>query len=361
MTGMAPRLPQLARTAATGLALATLAALALSAPGAQAATVQVTEAEPGRGGSGVEAHVLFFDAQDEKNDVSLTGEAATNPTSTPTTEQRWTIQDNGAPLTAGTGCQQVDANTAVCTASFPDLPLVALGTGDDEFTSDTAAVVDGGDGDDTIRFTGDAGERGSVARGEAGDDLIDGALAKQLRADGGEGGDLLIGSVGNDQLSGGPGTDELRGGNGNDRLKGNGGPDTFTCGQGGDTVTLDSSDRLLETIECETLELPAGHTRVARISIANDGVRVAGDLLTLGVRTGPRRSYDLQLRDATGRLLGTGTLRTKVIRIRLTTAGLGLLKPGARETVFLLTRPAGTQSAGPKTRPGVQLDLTIGS
>src|SRR5690242_18564360 len=76
MNDMAPRLPHLPRTATTALALLTSALLAT---GAHAATVSVPPAEPGRGGSGVEAHVLYIADPGERNDVSLTADATADP------------------------------------------------------------------------------------------------------------------------------------------------------------------------------------------------------------------------------------------------------------------------------------------
>ncbi len=129
------------------------------------------------------------------------------------------IHDDGAPVEAGAGCVQVDANTARCPGFQPDLRtadgddvIVAtgfldyvrarLGEGNDR--SEGPAAVRGEDGDDVL-VGHEAGSGGPAGIG------IDGL-------DGGPGDDVLRGLSGADRLVGGPGADVLEGGEGEDAL-----------------------------------------------------------------------------------------------------------------------------------------------
>ena len=73
--------------------------------------------------------------------------------------------------------------------------------------------IDGGNGDDRIQ-------------GSGGDDALSG----------GNGDDYLQGNEGNDNLSGVNGHDTLFGGEGDDTLNGGNGADSFSCGGGTDTI-----------------------------------------------------------------------------------------------------------------------------
>ncbi len=379
---------------AVGIAVATTA---VAPAAARAGTVLIPETTIYRDTESP-VYVAFRAAAGETNRVTLTSTEASAATSAPAIPQRWTFRDTGAPLTAGRGCEQVDTATVACAPKIVDeSPWVSLSDGNDEFTSETDAKVFGGDGDDTIRFAGDVGSSNNAGRyyvhGGAGNDLIDAALGGDISADGGKGGDLLIGSVFGDHLMGGPGPDELRGGDGYDRLIGGTGIDQLTCGQQEDTVSIDRSDHLvapntptpelglgldlkpagreqtfdelpgqsaeLQT-DCETLDLAFGDPPTT-IHLAEQGRLTAG-VLALGTRAGVRRPYELQLRDSAGRLLGrANSFRRTPLKIVLTGAGIAALQPGTVTTVRLLRRPAGAKGAGPRTKPGMQLDLTIGT
>ncbi|WP_108257563.1 calcium-binding protein [Mangrovicoccus ximenensis] len=93
--------------------------------------------------------------------------------------------------------------------------------------------------------------------GLGGDDTVDGgaleAGAIALKADGGEGDDLLIGGAGDDLLVGGKGDDVLEGEKGNDTMRGglgndimewdNGdGSDVMDGGYGHDTAEVDGAE-----------------------------------------------------------------------------------------------------------------------
>lgn len=103
--------------------------------------------------------------------------------------------------------------------------------------------INGGEGDDTIRFSPRVPIPVTLS-GEGGNDTLEGgAGADVLR--GGPGSDTLFGNGGWDQLEGsegddvilgGPGSDNLLGNRGNDRLVGEGGDDHLFGGSGEDTL-----------------------------------------------------------------------------------------------------------------------------
>ena len=120
------------------------------------------------------------------------------------------FHDAGAPVTAGVGCTQIDANTATCPARYAYAEL-----GDE---NDVAWLTDG-----------DAGVNGGP-----GDDLIVGSHFA----------DAELGGDGNDVLIGGRGADELDGGNGDDRIYAfDGVRDSIDCGAGTDTLSHDLYDQ----------------------------------------------------------------------------------------------------------------------
>jgi Ca2+-binding RTX toxin-like protein len=104
------------------------------------------------------------------------------------------IVDEGATITAGSGCSSLAANTARCAYDY--LVEVELGDGNDVLSlpdvESEQAAFDGGDGDDTIDGAGNVGSREYFF--------------------GGPGNDVLRGHEGEDVLDGGLGADTLRGG-----------------------------------------------------------------------------------------------------------------------------------------------------
>jgi Ca2+-binding RTX toxin-like protein len=86
-----------------------------------------------------------------------------------------------------------------------------------------AALILGGDGDDTIQ-------------GGSGNDSIDGGNGNDLLLGMG-GNDLIFGSAGNDSIDGGAGNDSIDAGDGNDLVYGNAGNDTIYGNTGNDTVS----------------------------------------------------------------------------------------------------------------------------
>lgn len=180
----------LRRTVRCVAPLAALWALALPA-GAHAASVRVTPAENPR-----PAYVLYTAAHGEANDV--TAKVKDDPSGG--FDHVAEFQDDGAPLTAGSGCVQLGPNRARC-----------------------------GDVDGAVIRVGDRNDRLNV----------DFALS-QYRFDvfgyGGPGDDTLIGSRYTDYYYGGDGADTIVGGNGRDDLSGGAGPDRLDGGRSEDSL-----------------------------------------------------------------------------------------------------------------------------
>ena len=117
----------------------------------------------------------------ESNDVSVAGAKGSV-----------TVSD-GAGLSAGPGCVQLDADTARCAARVPGLAVsVFTGDGDDRVDlGSTPGQVDGGPGNDELTAAGDA-----TLTGGAGDDrLTGGGLATGDGAGAVPGDDVIIGSA----------------------------------------------------------------------------------------------------------------------------------------------------------------------
>ncbi len=179
------------------LPLVVLALLAVAPAAASAATVRVDVTCSSPTGKGPEScgGVLTFQAlPGETNDVTADPPAGGNVV----------LHDAGAPLTAGSGCTQVDAMSARC-ANI--VGTVSLGDGSDRLTLATGIPL--------------------IANGDAGDDLVSAGTAH-----GGDGNDVLAGS----DLDGGAGSDSLVGTAGDDTLNGGAGDDTIDGGPGADTV-----------------------------------------------------------------------------------------------------------------------------
>ncbi len=179
------------------LALLALAALAV-APAAHAATVGIDNrcANPTGKLETCASALTFQAAPGEVNDVTADPPAAGS----------LVIHDAGAPLTAGTRCTQVDATSVRC----PSLPgRVELGDRDDRLNfpaTTTLIAVSGGAGDDVLTAA-------AVVRGGDGDDTISGP-----KLDGGAGNDRLTGTPGDDTLFGDLGDDTIDGGPGSDTV-----------------------------------------------------------------------------------------------------------------------------------------------
>jgi hypothetical protein len=136
------------------------------------------------------------------------------------------VVDGTPDMNARSGCRQRGFRKATCPGSARRISA-NLRDGNDEFVSsavDLAAVVNGGDGDDTIS----TGGRRDRLNGEFGDDA-------------------LAAGPGKDRLTGGPGIDSLNGEEGNDILRGvdgrhEGDDGELDCGRGTDRSSIDLVD-----------------------------------------------------------------------------------------------------------------------
>jgi Ca2+-binding RTX toxin-like protein len=214
---------------ATGAAL--LAAAGLFAPAAHAATIKVSQGS-----------VVAVAAPGEANDVAAEVVGGTH--------SDWTLRvvDAGAPLIAGPGCDQLDANSVSCAHS-------------------QALIVWAGDGNDRVRLSDRFGFDYAEIHGEEGDDTasVSSVVGLSPLLDGGPGDDLLSVNMnsGGDIpiLQGGPGNDFLGlfqvdggkafGGPGDDRIvTGSDGttPLMLDGGMGNDTYTFFSVTRPLALV-----------------------------------------------------------------------------------------------------------------
>lgn len=209
---------------------------------------------------GVNGGVLEFvagDGQDNDLTVSLSGSA-------------YTITDTAAALAPGTGCTAVTANQVTCDSTgVTSLSLSGLDGNDTlRTTASTPAMIDGGDGDDTLTGGSGAdslngGDDDDVIEGSAGNDVLDGGmgadtvsystatqavavkLAKTTAQNTvGAGLDTLVanenasGSAFNDSLTGTSDDNTLIGGAGDDALNGSTGTDTVDYSTAATAVTV---------------------------------------------------------------------------------------------------------------------------
>jgi Ca2+-binding RTX toxin-like protein len=219
----------------------------------------------------------------ERNRITFSG-----PTDYVDSAPEFTVQtvvDRGAPIHAGTGCDQVSAHKVRCDpakdAYETDIPAettISTGDGADRVTIiDGASTVLGGSGNDRIlakaavdTLKGEAGNdrirstspEGGVIEGGRGNDSLSSKYQQTLRGDSGNDrltgsgdSDSIFGGSGRDRLLGRGGDDELNGGSGRDRISGGGDDDAIVsrdsfrdrvnCGSGRDKLRADGRDRAL--------------------------------------------------------------------------------------------------------------------
>ena len=162
------------------------------------------------------------------------------------------IEDTGATIRAGNGCERVTPMKVKC---FADISH--------EFGYDTFFEVNLGDGDD--RLTNETNVP-TLVSAEEGNDVLSGG-AGQDEFHGGDGTDVLRGGDGCDMLTGDADSDFLDGGSGPDRLGGAGGADTADYGNrsGSLNVSLDTPADYGAPRPCE--------------QPGNDGVAGEGDVV----------------------------------------------------------------------------------
>lgn len=102
------------------------------------------------------------------------------------------------------------------------------------------ALIEGGNGADTLDGTPSGSSTNDIIKGYNGNDTLNGLDGDDI-LDGGAGNDVLIADTGDDLLLGGIGLDTLVGGDGRNRLDGGAGADTMTGGIGDDTYIVDAT------------------------------------------------------------------------------------------------------------------------
>jgi uncharacterized repeat protein (TIGR01451 family) len=168
------------------------------------------------GTASVSGPTFFYSASSgEPNDVTASLAASG-------IDATFTISDQGATVTAGSGCTSVTGHEAVCSTTGWSSNIVSfnIATGD---LNDSVVITD-------APATNDISNEIS---GEAGNDTLTGGPGSD-GLDGGDGNDALSGGAGLDNLSGGAGDDTLNGGEGNDNLRGGLGADAMSGGPGQD-------------------------------------------------------------------------------------------------------------------------------
>jgi Ca2+-binding RTX toxin-like protein len=199
------------------LTAAAVIAACASAPGASAATIAVEDGT-----------AIFRAGHGEANDLQI-GIWVRQPCSF----TGLCVNDLGAPVTAGTGCEQLDPNMAVCAEETQDPRLgrplhVFAGDRDDALWEESSlregVALWGGAGDDALRSGSDMGKSPSLYGGPGDDTLY-------VQNNGsGPGPSILRGGSGDDELcSCELGGASLYGEAGNDRLLLN--PNSFPRGQ----------------------------------------------------------------------------------------------------------------------------------
>ena len=194
------------------------------------------------------------------SDVRFQAPAAeTNDVTVAKVGANYVLTDPGAPLTAGTGCAVVTANSVSCPEIGVQSMTVFLHDGNDK-----ALVADSVTGI-SIQLDGSIGNDTLVGGLNTDDTLVgDSTLA---------GTDVLTGRGGNDRFFSGPGNDTMDGGDGNDSFSGDEGNDTVIGGAGDDTYTVQTGPDGTDSIA-----LGSGNDRMdwrnrtAPLNLSADGV-----------------------------------------------------------------------------------------
>jgi len=162
-------------------------------------------------------------------------------------------------ITAGGGCEQLEATKVLC--EMPGtylhlLTIVDLGDGNDYYQDAFTGArddIDAGTGDDEIY----SDLEDDIVRGGPGNDKISGGSGTD-QLDGAAGDDNVAGNSGNDTVFGGAGRDLLEGDgpstdDGSDTIRAEDGEkDTVSCDNGTDKVTADDID--VVDVLCEDVE-----------------------------------------------------------------------------------------------------------
>jgi len=198
-----------------------------------------------------------------------------------------TVDGSNVADNIGIARERVDQTTnlfPVVTTRWGQVMVTDVGS-----TEGDTVVVNGLDGDDTIKASEDAttGAGNSVLvtlNGGGGDDF----LSADATLNGGAGNDTLIGSAGADTLNGGDGDDILDGRGGNDTINGDGGADTVLVSgtAAGETISVNHSavttlvlsgglsggTQTIGTVEAVRVEAGDGDDTIQIVALAAGGL-----------------------------------------------------------------------------------------
>ena len=247
---------------------------------------------------------LFVDAGDG-DDVVTGDDAMIDASGGPGNDRLTTTDPVSAWLEGGGGDDVLTGGPGMDTIQGgPGADRISAGPGNDllhmGFDDDSADVVDGGDGEDTVSYEGrdrpvtvdlaahtgagnDTYANIENATGGSGRDTLEGddganVLEGGGRLDGRGGDDRLQGSKSDDILTGGAGSDSLTGESGDDRYDGGPGDDRLwfesarrpdaRCGAGTDTAFVFNHNGPLLHRDCERVEAEGALIRIHRTRLS---------------------------------------------------------------------------------------------
>ncbi len=196
----------------------------------------------------------------------------------------WSVTVNGAPFTGSQSAADQPTFSFTPNASGTYVVSLTVTDKDGAASSDTAALVLGTPGNDTLTL---ANPGGSVNRvlvlGFGGNDVINASAVtnSSVVIDAGDGDDTVIGSSGGDLIYAGGGSDSINAGSGNDTIFTQHGDDTVLGGDGDDEyVIVPGSDTTLSELNSTGID-------TINFSYANYGI-----ILDLRLNDGVLRPVD---------------------------------------------------------------------
>jgi hypothetical protein len=282
------------------------------------------------------------------------------------------VGDYSLGVQAGPGCQHAPAAWVACSSDgVVEVRVYSADSADTVNVNSTPVpiFIDAGEGDDYVPGAGYDSQsvlRPVTAQGGPGNDRLEGSPWTSTNFSGGEGNDILAGSLitgvgaaalldggpGDDQISGGRGKDTVRGGDGVDRIytKDDRQSDEVSCGPGNDpTVIADSIDRVAadceDPVETTLAIVPCAkrlvYTRKGRFRLC---VEKASEVVsgTITVKTLPSVSSGKPPRKLASRRFSARRGRRTAVRFRLTSRARRLIahQTSVRVVFFARVRDA---------------------
>lgn len=177
------------------------------------------------------------------------------------------------------------------------------GLGKDTLQSIELADLTGGSSDNVLDASAFSGSFGAELSGGDGNDILLGSISNDLRLNGDNGDDVVSGGEGNDFLLGGNGSDMLRGGFDNDQLLGEAGNDTL-FGAISARESIDSIDTLTGGQGSDLFVLSN-----AKSVFYNDGIDQGTDIDDFALITDFTKSQDtIQLKAGVQFILGSSPI-----------------------------------------------------